>query len=134
MDIKELMKRLLILNKSISDLLFECNYNMNHNLDMIMYDKNNADECMLYDEFYSLFTHFDFIYSMLTYLQKPIIEEGVISVTKNGKYKLNKIRLDRNDVIEIWVYSEGMEAYLWQPIFVKERKDLAGQKARIRNK
>lgn len=134
MDVKELMKRLLVVNKSISDLLAECNYNINHNLDMIIYDNNNADECMLYNEFCSLFTHFDFISSLMVYLQKPIKEEGVITLTKRGRYKLNKICLKNNDVVEIWRYCEETDTHEWRPILVKENKCLEGQKARIRKK
>lgn len=129
-----LMEKVSSINKDISDLLIECAYKKNYNLDMISYDKSSADECMLYDELSSLFTHLDFIHSLMTYLQKPITEEGVISITKGGKYKLNKIRLDRKDLIEILIYSEDIKAYMWQPIYVKERKDLTGQKARIRKK
>lgn len=134
MDIKVLYEKLVAINKEISDLLIECAYKKNHNLEMVSYDKGNADECMLYEEFYSLFTHFDFIYSMITYLQKPIKDEGIIYLTKRGKYKLNKTSLNRNDVIEILVYSEDIRTYIWNPIFVREHKDLEGKKARIREK
>lgn len=134
MDIKVLYGKLVAINKEISDLLIECAYKKNHNLEMVSYDKGNADECMLYEEFYSLFTHFDFIYSMITYLQKPIKDEGIICLTKRGKYKLNKTSLNRNDVIEILVYSEDIRTYIWNPIFVREHKDLEGKKARIREK
>lgn len=133
MEIKVLMEKLFLFNNDISDLLIECGYKKNHNLDMVSYNKDDADECMLFDELYSLFTHFDFIYCMLTYLQKPIKEEGIIYSTKNGKYRLNKIRLNRNDIIEILIYCEEIEAYVWQPIFVRGKNNLEGQKARIRD-
>lgn len=133
MDIKALEEKLLALNKDIEDIFEGIDYKNNHKLDSVTYNKESLNECMLYNEFGSLFTHLDFINALLNYLQKPVIQEGTIRPNDKGGYKLNDITLNRKDVLEIICYDEINKVFFWKPLKVKEHTELDGKQARMRD-
>ena len=132
MDIKELEEKILILNCEIKKILDENEYMKNHNLDNIRYDKNNANDCMLFDEFSSIFTHFDYINSVLTYLQKPIRQQDIIKSYKCGKYILGDIEIETGNVVEILKLDEATKTYYWRPTLLKANSNIEGERVRIR--
>ena len=132
MDIKTLEEKLLTLNTEIENILGVVGYKKQYRLDSLAYDENNMDDCMKYKEFGFVFTHLDYIHSLLDYLQKPIVQEGTICLNDKGEYELNGIALNSNDVVEIIVLDEEKQIYYWSPVFVKERTNLDGKKARMR--
>lgn len=133
MDIKELEQKLLSLNNDIEDIFKEIGYKENHKLDNVNFNKESLNEGLLYYEYISLFTHLDFINSLLGYLKKPIIQEGVIETNGTKGYKLNDIKLKRKDIIEIIAFDKIDKVYYWRPIIVKDHSiNLEGKQARIR--
>lgn len=133
MDIKTLEEKLLALNKDIGDIFEEIDYKNNHKLDNVTYNKESLDECMLYNEFGSLFTHLDFINALMNYLHKPVIQEGTICSNEKGGYNLNDIPLNRKDIVEIICYDEINKVFFWKPLIVKDHTKLDGKQARKRD-
>lgn len=132
MDIKTLEEKLLVLNTEIKNILEVVGYKK-QGLNALMYDTADMDECMKRREFGFIFSHLDYIHSLLTYLQKPVIQEGTICLNDKCEYELNGIVLNSNDVIEIVTLNNENLTCEWNPVIVKERIDLKGKRARIRN-
>ena len=132
MDIRILEEKLLALNTEIENILKVVGYKKQYSLDGLIYDEKNMDDCMKYKEFCFVFSHLDYIHSLLNYLQKPIVQEGTICLNDKGEYELNGIALNSNDVVEIIALDEEKQVYYWNPVFVNERANLDGKKARMR--
>jgi len=132
MDIKELYENLSALSTTSKTLLDAIDYKKNNSLDSVTYDQSNADDCMLFDEIRSIFTHIDYIYSVLTYLQKPILEEGTLYFMGNGNHQLNQLKLTVNDVVELYTFDEESGLWYWHPIILHTHSNYNGKKARIR--
>lgn len=132
MDIKILEEKLLTLNTEIENILKVVGYKKQYGLDGLIYDEKNMEDCMKCKEFGFVFSHLDYIHSLLNYLQKPIVQEGTICLNDKGEYELNGIALNSNDVVEIIALDEEKQTYYWNPVFVNERANLDGKKARMR--
>ena len=135
MKIDDLKEKLFDLNESIMNLIKECKYEKNYIPEMD-YDMSNLEEYTMYQTFVNIFTHLDYISLLLDYIQKPIKEEGEITISSRGKYKLNKTILHRNDFIEILRYEdenedEPKQGY-WDLTYVGGLFDLEGRYGRIR--
>ena len=89
MDIKMLKDKLLELSKEIKPLIHETDRRGTDNLFPIEYDDNNPDELFWYQEFSGLLTHLHYINWVMDYLQKPVIHQGIIRVSEDGKYVLD---------------------------------------------
>lgn len=132
MDIIALEEKLLALNTEIKNILEAVGYKKQIRLDGVIYDEKNMDEDMKYREFCFIFSHLDYVHSLLDYLQKPIIQEGTICLNDKGEYELNGITLNSNDVVEIIVLDKEKQICQWNPVFVSESANLYGKIARIR--
>lgn len=119
MTIQNLESELLSLNEKIQKIFNETNYSSSHNLSTISYAPDSPDDVMKYFEFQSIFSHLDFVYSLFTYLQKPIEYTGIIERTPHGRYKIGQNILCVGDVIEILSTDEELEAQCWRPYIIK---------------
>lgn len=113
MDIKALHENLLNLNSEIETILKKVNYQNNLCQSDISYDDADADQCMLFDEFYSIFTHFDYIHAVLNYLQLPIKEEGFLTTNDCGKYYINQTEIKCGETIEILLLDLNTGTMRW---------------------
>lgn len=132
MNIKQLENQLLDLNSEIKNILDTTHYKNDFALSEISYDALNQNECMLIEEFRSLFTHLDYIDSILTYLSSPVIEEGILDFVGNGNHVLNRIELFPHDVIEILIVDKETNLTRWCPITLRTTSNYGGCTARIR--
>lgn len=128
-----LESQLLELNQHIERIFDMTNYKDIRNLSSISYTDNDFDSCMKYFEFQSIFSHLDFINSVLTYLQKPIGRTGIIEQLSHNKYKLADTILTHGSVIEVLTHDSGSALTYWQPRIIKSSSvDLVGMTARFR--
>ena len=63
---------------------------------------------------------------------KPVTQEGVIHLNDNGEYELNGFLLKQDDVVDIIVLDDDGKNGYWNPVYIKEHKNLDGEKARMR--
>lgn len=113
MDIKELYKKSLLIKNSIETVLEEIGYCKNLCQANVSYNEENPDECMLFDELYSICTHFDYINVVLNYLQLPIKEEGRLQSDGHKKYFVNQTELKCGDVVEILLMDLNTYTFRW---------------------
>lgn len=132
MDIKTLHENLLNLNSEIETVLKKVNYQNNLCQSDISYDDADADQCMLFDEFYSIFTHLDYINAVLNYIQLPIKEEGVIKTDGHGIYYVNKAEVKSGDTIEILLLDLNSNTMRWNILRLQKPENHIGEPARIR--
>lgn len=130
MKMDYLKNKLFDLNKSIMAVIKECEYEKSGTLE-IDFDVCDSDECMMYHMFTNILTHLDYVSLLLDYIQKPIKEEGTITIDCKGKYKLNKTTLKKYDFVEILRQEEGEQAY-WDLTYVEGQYELEGKQARLR--
>lgn len=135
MKIEELQENLFALNKEINSILKKCDYKSSFKPDTD-YDEANPDEYMMYHTFSDITTLLYYVNLMLTYLQKPIGAEGIITKSKRGNYRLNRTILKRGDCIEVFrpeEYEDEEEARCyWDLILVGDIYNLEGLQARLR--
>lgn len=135
MTIQNLESELLSLNEKIRKIFNETNYSSLHNLSTVSYAPDCPDDVMKYLEFQSIFSHLDFVYSLLTYLQKPIECTEIIERTPHGRYKIGNTILCVADIIEILSTDEESGSQYWHPRVIKPSStDLVGKTARFRDK
>lgn len=131
MDIHTLYEEFLALDKKIELLLEESGYMSAEGMLDISMDRHNPNEGLLYEEFASMLSHLAYIHSVLGYLQKPVIQEGVIRINKRGNYEINGMELKHQEPFEILVHDEYADMYRWY-LTEKSEADLNGKRARIR--
>ncbi len=130
MKIEELKEQLFALNGMIRLILKECGYDEHRDIGICVdYDATDKDEHMLYKTFSDLMKHLSYSNLLLEYLQKPVKEEGVITKTKIGKYRLNKTTINDGDCVEILQQGNGGK---WELIVFGDIYKLEGRYARIR--
>lgn len=133
MTIKNLETELLIVNKTIQKIFELTSYQQTHNISGITFTPDSPDEVMKYFEFQSIFSHLDFIHSLLSYLQKPIKCTGIIERTPHGTYKIGNTTLSVGDIIEILTADEELGAKYWRPYIIKSSStELDNVNARFR--
>lgn len=130
MEIGRLRERIFCLNEEIGSILTECAYSKQYDL-TVDYDAENAEEGMMYHEFSSIFTHLDYINYVVEYMKKPFVGEGIIELDGTDTYRLNGVRLRRNETIEI--LRTEPEVY-WDVVAVSDIYKLEGVRARLRGK
>lgn len=132
MNIQTLKEKLYGLSPQIEAILKESGYTNITNLSAIPMDICNPDERLLYTEFSSLLSHLDYVYTMLNYLQKPILYEGIICINSEGNYEINGIEVNPSDTLEILVNDKDANTYRWRLTSMKYDSDLVGRRVRIR--
>lgn len=132
MDINALEEKLFLMNSEIEKILMETNYQNNLCHSDISYNDADADQCMLFDEFYSIFTHLDYINAVLNYLQFPIKEEGVLKSDGYGRYYVNKTEIKCGDTIEILLMDLNTNSMRWNILRLQKPENHIGEPARIR--
>lgn len=133
MDINALEEKLFLMNSEIEKILMETNYQNNLCQSDISYDDADADQCMLFDEFYSIFTHFDYIHAVLNYLQLPIKEEGVLQSDNHGRYYINQTQVKSGDTIEILLLDLNTNTMRWNIMRLHSLDRYTNEPARIRD-
>lgn len=133
MDINTLEEKLFLMNSEIEKILMETNYQNNLCQSNILYNHEDANECMLFDEFYSIFTHFDYINAVLNYLKLPIKEEGILKSDGHGKYYVNKTELKSGDTIEILLLDSNTNTMRWNIMRLHNLDRYTNEPARIRD-
>lgn len=131
MKIEELKEKLYALNGIIRIILKECEYDKHYDL-AVDYNESNADECMLYKTFSDILTHLSYSNMFLEYLEKPIKQEGIITVNRLGHYKLNRFTIKRGDCIEVLQQGDEEDADFWNLIIFGDIYKIEGKYARIR--
>lgn len=133
MYIKELHEKLSQLNSEIEEMLNITKYKDDFSLSTVTYDHANADDTMLYNEFCSIFTHFDYVHTALNYLSQPVTQEGILHFVGDGKHTMNGIDLNPDNLVEILLYDEETHTLQWRPILLHKKSNYDGKKARIRH-
>lgn len=113
MEIKKIWEKLLSMNSEIEEIFMEIGYRNNLLQSDIQYDDSNPNDCMLFDELYSIFTHFDYIHVVLNYLQLPIKEEGILKSDGHGKYYVNQTEIKCGETIEILLLDLNTNTMRW---------------------
>lgn len=131
MDIKTLEEKLLVLDREIQNIFKEIGYKKKFEITNLEFDKENLNDYMMYRELSSICSHLDYIHAMFDYLRKPVTHMGVIHLNCDGDYELDGTILKKDDVVEIISMDEEEKVY-WYPLVVSDRKNLDGEKARIR--
>ncbi len=132
MDVQMLKGKLLELNKKIEMILRETNYRGNDNLLPIGYDGNNPDDIFLYHELRELLTHLHYINWMMNYLQEPVMCQGIIRISENGKYMLDGIEIKGDDIFEVFETESSTKASHWRRTCADSRLNFDGRLARLR--
>ena len=132
MTIKTLKKKLIELNQMIGPILQESGYLETADLLSVKRNTSNPDENFLYDEFFGLLSHLGYIYSVLTYIEKPVTHEGIMQLSQGEKYELDGLEIAEEDVIEILEADYYTKGNRWVTTTAKRNHDLLGKTARIR--
>lgn len=132
MDIRVLQKELQELNEKIEPILRESGYFKTGALTKIRYDNKNLDEKFVYEKCWELLRYLGYCNDVLNYLQKPILHEGIVRVSGNGKYTIGELEINKGDVFEIFEIDESTNAYHWRTVYSDSRLNFEGKKARIR--
>ena len=141
MNIETLKKKMLVLNESLTSIMEENGYSETADLLSVEWNEKDPNECMLHDELFGLFQQLDCVHSVLTYLEKPIIHEGVLTYNRNCRYAIGDYELNEGDILEVLELDEYTKNYVWRETHVPRRdnskevfKSLVseGKKARIR--
>lgn len=132
MDIKALHENLLNLNSEIETILKKVNYQNNLCQSDLFYNDADADQCMLFDEFYSIFTHLDYINAVLKYLKLPIKESGVLKADGHGKYYVNQMEIKSGDIVEILLLDLNTGTMRWNIMRLHNLDRYIEEPARIR--
>lgn len=72
------------LHTKIQDLL----YKVGHDFDNVQYDEKDLDEDFFYRELYQVADKLYGVEKVLTYLSKPVSEQGIIRQNRDGRYEL----------------------------------------------
>lgn len=72
MNIKTLEEKLLVLDVEIRNIIKEIGYAQKLEIPYLEFDKENPEDCMMYKEFCTIFSHLDYIHTKLDYLQKSV--------------------------------------------------------------
>ena len=91
MDIQMLEKKLTGISKMIETTLRQSGYLKTDDLLLVEYDTDNPNDILLYETYMGIFSHLKEAYSVLSYLQKPVICEGMVEYSGN-EYVLDGIR------------------------------------------
>ena len=81
-----------------------------------------------YGTYTNIVSHIAYVDHLLSYLQKPVKTEGVLTVNEKGKYKVNKHSLKEDDLIEIYLEQENK----WRLIALDEYDFLKYDGVRVR--
>lgn len=135
MDINALEEKLFLMNSEIEKILMETNYQNNLCQSDISYDDADADQCMFFDEFYSIFTHLDYVNTVLNYIQLPIKDEGILKSDGQGKYYINQTEINCGDTIEILLLDLNTGTMRWNIIRLQNQNHdhYLNEPARIRD-
>lgn len=132
MTIKALNKALMKLNRMLAPILQESGYLETADLSSVKRNIANPDDNFLFDEFFGLLTHLGYVYSILSYMEKPVTHEGIIQISRSDKYELDGVELADEDVIEILEVDHYTRMNKWVMTAVRNSPDLSGRIARVR--
>lgn len=133
MTIRSLKKALMELNRMLAFILQKSGYLETADLSTVKRSTANPDDNFLFDEFFGLLTHLGYVYSVLSYMEKPVTHEGIIQISRSDKYELDGIELADEDVIEILEVDHYTKMNKWVMTAVRNNRNLSGKIARIRN-
>lgn len=133
MDIQSLEKKLVGINKKLEAVLHQSGYLDTDDLLLIKYDTDSPNDIFLYETYMGIFPHLREAYSVLSYLQKPVICEGIVEYSRNG-YVLDGIKLADEDMFEVLERDEytGKRKWVLASICEYFGTDYDGMKARVR--
>ena len=72
--------------------------------DIEMEDEKDPNERQLHNELHTVLHHLDNVCSILSYYDRPVVAEGVLSKNGSGRYELNGHELTSGQAIELMVY------------------------------
>lgn len=133
MDIRMLEKKLAGISRKLEAVLRQSGYLDTDDLLLVRYDTDSPDDVFLYETYMGIFSHLKEACSVLSYLQKPVIREGIVEYSQNG-YVLDGIRLADEDMFEVLERDEytGKRKWVLASICEYFEKDYDGMKARVR--
>lgn len=83
-DLQEVKKDFERLNDQIQRILYKTGYDF----DNVLYNRNNPDEAFMRSQYYDIADKLNDIEQQLSYLNKPVSEEGVLRHNNAGRYEL----------------------------------------------
>lgn len=133
MDIRMLEKKLAGISKKLEAVLRQSGYLDTDDLLLVEYDTDSPDDVFLYETYMGIFSHLREAYSVMSYLQKPVIREGIVEYSQDG-YVLDGIKLADEDMFEILERDEYTGKKKWTLASICEYfgTDYDGMKARVR--
>lgn len=133
MDIQMLEKKLTGISKMIETVLRRSGYLDMGDLLLVEYDTDNPNDILLYETYMGIFSHLKEAYSLLSYLQKPVICEGMVEYSGN-EYVLDGIRLADEELFEVLERDEYTGKWKWTLTSICEyfETDYDGMRARVR--
>lgn len=104
-DIQYIFQKTIELEKQISELFRESNYETFNDLNEIEVDLQNKDELFLKDQLTKIFDHFDDAKRKIEYLERKIQWTGIIKMNSCGKYETeNGHSYSCGQTIEAYIY------------------------------
>lgn len=107
--------------------------------------KENADpeECLQQELVFELLDHVNGIVHMEEYLKKPVVKEGVLSLSEDGDLLLDGERVPMMKEIEVFYFNEECGHEVWTKTYscgakephligLKKSVEINGMRARIR--
>ncbi|MGP4074165.1 DUF5348 domain-containing protein [Piscibacillus sp. B03] len=83
-------------------------------LEHIDYDPNNIDETFMVDEFERIITDLEVAENKIDYIQRPIIDKGLITKNELGRYELPSGNyLTSGSICEILAYDDYFDCQMW---------------------
>lgn len=133
MDIQMLEKKLIGISRMLGAVLRQSGYQDTDDLLLVKYDTDSPDDILLYEAYMGIFSHLKEAYSVLNYLQKPVIREGIVEYSRNG-YVLDGIELADEDMFEVLERDEYTGKWKWVLASICEyfETDYEGMRARVR--
>ncbi len=133
MDIQMLEKKLTGISRMLGAVLRQSGYQDTDDLLLVKYDTDSPDDILLYEAYMGIFSHLKEAYSVLNYLQKPVIHEGIVEYSWNG-YVLDGIELADEDMFEVLERDEYTGRWKWVLASICEyfETDYEGMRARVR--
>ena len=114
MNIQTLFEKLQEINKLLLPIIEESGFKEYADLLTTDWNETNPNDCMLYNSIFDLMNHLSYVNHVVSYLEKPISHEGILTYNKNEKYEVDGIELCEGDRLEVLGISDITNRYEWK--------------------
>ncbi len=112
-DLQKVWSELTAIQPNLERIIELSKYELYDDLSGLSIDYMDAEQLLLLDTLRYALTHIEELNNTLTYFNKPIRHEGVLTKHSNGRYTLGDIEFTSGRSIEAYVYDAYDERYAW---------------------